>query len=142
MATPLTIVIFGASGDLTARKLVPALYQLAGKGRLPEETRIIGVARSPFTDDAFRTKMADAVRGSHPDGWQQDRWNQFAGRLFYAPGDAASAGGLDQLQARLHELETSSGEANGARRLYYLAVAPGLYPGIVTGLGEAGLSRD
>jgi len=59
---PLTLVIIGASGDLTARKLVPSLYRLACKKRLPEDLRVVGVARSPFTDDSFRQKMADAVR--------------------------------------------------------------------------------
>src|SRR5690348_3682987 len=58
MATPLTVVIFGASGDLTSRKLVPALFNLYQKGRLPAETQVLGVSRTPFTDDAFRNHLA------------------------------------------------------------------------------------
>src|SRR5260370_39472486 len=60
--SPLTVVIFGASGDLTARKLMPALYRLARKERLPPEARVVGVARTAFSDDAFRDQMAAALR--------------------------------------------------------------------------------
>ncbi|MEI6685663.1 MAG: glucose-6-phosphate dehydrogenase, partial [Planctomycetota bacterium] len=60
--SPTTIVIFGASGDLTSRKLIPSLYRMDRKGRLPENIRIIGVARSPFDDNSFRLKMADAIK--------------------------------------------------------------------------------
>ena len=86
--TPLTIVIFGASGDLTARKLIPALYQLHRKGRLPNEAQIVGVARSPFTDDAFREKLAGALREFEPKSWQPEVWESFARRLYYVACDA------------------------------------------------------
>ena len=62
MPTPLTLVIFGATGDLTARKLAPSLYRMASKGRLPEGMKIVGAARTPLTDDAFRDRLAKAVR--------------------------------------------------------------------------------
>jgi glucose-6-phosphate 1-dehydrogenase len=138
MATPLSIVIFGASGDLTSRKLVPSLYRLYRKGRLPEETCIIGVARSPLSDDEFRGKLSDAVHEYAPDDWQAKGWNEFAGRLYYAAGDAAKPGGLERLKSRLREQEGNQ----AGRRLYYLAVAPSLYPGIITRLGEEGMSRE
>ena len=138
MPSALSIVIFGASGDLTCRKLVPSLYRMFVKGRLPEEARIIGVARSPLTDEEFRKKLADCMREFAADDWQKERWEAFAGRLFYAAGDAAKAGGLERLQSRLREME-GQGEA---RRLYYLAVSPHLYPEIVNRLGEAGMSHE
>jgi glucose-6-phosphate 1-dehydrogenase len=141
MAEPLSIVIFGASGDLTSRKLVPALYHLAAKGRLPHEARVVGVARSPLTDDEFRHRLGEALKAAQPHEWQAARWEEFARRVFYVPGDAARPGGLDRLQAWLKEYEADAGPAGG-RRLYYLAVAPTLYPGIVTRLGEAGMSRE
>ena len=137
MAQPLTIVIFGASGDLTARKLIPALSRLAGKGRLPQETRVVGVARSPMTDQEFRDRLGTALREAHAKEGQPQGWDTFARRLFYVPGDAAKPGGLDRLQAWLKQHEGPS----GGQRLYYLAVAPDLYPGIATRLGEAGLSQ-
>src|SRR5262245_64739530 len=90
------LVIFGASGDLTARKLVPSLYRLHRKRRLPDGLRIVGVARSPFSHDAFRDKMAAAVREFAQEGAED--WPAFAGRLFYVAGDAAKPGGLDALR--------------------------------------------
>jgi len=62
MPTPLTLVIFGATGDLTARKLAPSLYRMATKGRLPDGMKVVGAARTPLTDDAFRDRLAKAVR--------------------------------------------------------------------------------
>jgi glucose-6-phosphate 1-dehydrogenase len=138
MASPLSIIIFGASGDLTSRKLVPSLYRLSVKSRLPEETRIIGVARSPLSDEEFRKKLSDGVREFAHEDWQPERYQAFARRLFYAPGDAAKPGGLERLQGRLREMEGKE----GGRRLYYLAVAPQLYPEIATRLGEAGMSQE
>jgi glucose-6-phosphate 1-dehydrogenase len=137
MPTPLTVVIFGASGDLTARKLIPSLYRLHLKGRLPEELRIAGVARSPYSDEAFRQKMADALRRFAAKDGSEAGWEGFARRLFYVAGDATTAGGLDHLKAWLEAHEGPG----GGRRLYYLAVAPTLYPGIIKGLGEAGMSQ-
>jgi glucose-6-phosphate 1-dehydrogenase len=134
---PLTVVIFGASGDLTARKLVPSLYRLDRKGRLPPELRIVGVARSPFTDQSFRDKMLAAVREHAADAWDEAAWPHFADRLFYVRGDAAAPAGLDSLRDWLARIE---GEAGG-RRLYYLAVAPQLYADIATRLGEEGMSQ-
>jgi glucose-6-phosphate 1-dehydrogenase len=136
--TPLTVVIFGASGDLTARKLLPALYQLHVKKRLPDEARIVGVARSSFTDSEFRDKMAKAVQEGDKEAWQQANWNEFAKKLFYVSADAAKPGGLEPLKAWLSQTEGSA----GGNRLYYLSVAPTLYPEIVTRLGEAGLSEE
>src|SRR5712691_4490354 len=108
MPTPLTIIIFGASGDLTARKLVPALYHLSGRGRLPDECRIVGAARSPLTDDQFRARLGEALRENFPREWDAKRWDEFAPRLFYVPTDAARPGGLDALQTWLHDHETGS----------------------------------
>src|SRR5437588_200579 len=100
---PLTLVIFGASGDLTARKLVPSLYRLHRKGRLPGELRVVGVARSAYTDDAFRDKMAAAVREFLAKEWDEAAWADFARRLFYVPADAAKPGGLQPLRAWLEK---------------------------------------
>src|SRR4051812_22008343 len=137
MTTPLSVLIFGASGDLTARKLVPSLYSLARKGRLPEEVRIVGVARSAFSDDEFREKMKEAVQEFAKKDWQPAVWEKFAPRVHYVPGDAAKPGGLDELRKWLGQ-----NEAGGGRRLYYLAVAPTLYVDIVTRLGEMGMNKQ
>jgi glucose-6-phosphate 1-dehydrogenase len=142
-SSPLSLVIFGATGDLTARKLVPSLYRQTRKRRLPDALRIVGAARTPLSDDAFRENMrkaaeehagADARPSSHPQDWEA-----FARRLFYVPGDAARPGGLEKLQAWLRQAEEGSA---AARRLFHLAVGPDLYVPIVEQMGAAGLGRE
>ncbi len=135
---PLTLVIFGASGDLTARKLVPSLYRLDRKMRLPAEAQIVGVARSSFSDDAFREKMASALREFAAHDWDDAAWRAFAPRLHYVPTDAARPGGLGPVKQWVEKRE---GGAPG-RQLYYLAVSPDLYPNIVTNLGREGMSQE
>src|SRR5438105_8291096 len=134
----LSIIIFGASGDLTSRKLVPSLFRLACKDRLPPEARIIGVARTAMSDDQFRAHLAKSVSEFAREDWSSERWNTFAKRLFYAAGDAAARGGLEQLQASLRKQEGQE----GGRRLYYLAVAPHLYEEIARRLGEAKMNQE
>ncbi len=133
---PLTLIIFGASGDLAARKLVPSLYRLCRKKRLPAHLKIVGVSRTPFNDETFRDKMASAVREFAAADWDEKDWQVFARRLHFAAGDAAKAGGMQALHTWLSQAEGDS----GGHRLYYLSVAPELYPQIVMRLGEAGMS--
>jgi glucose-6-phosphate 1-dehydrogenase len=137
MATiPLTLVIFGASGDLTARKLIPSLYNLARKRRLPEELKIVGVARRPFSDDAFREKLAPAAREFVKGEWTADSWNAFAQRIHYVAGDAGHVEGLAELRAWLSKAEGTT----GGRRLFYLSVAPELYEPILNNLSKSALA--
>lgn len=136
--SPLSLIICGASGDLTARKLIPSLYRLACKNRLHPDSRIVGVARSPFSDDSFRAKMADAVKEHARREWSPDKWEKFARHLHYVSGDATKPEGLTNLSAWLKDREGDG----GGRRLFYLAVAPNLYGGIVANLAGAGLLRE
>lgn len=135
MAT--TIVIFGASGDLTARKLVPALFNNYKKQRLADDIRILGFSRTAFTDDAFREKMREGVQKFAPDIFEAGRWQQFAPRLFYQPGDLTQEAAYAALEARLAELEGERGN-----RLYYLATAPRFYPAAVDLLGASGMAGE
>ncbi len=136
---PLTLVIFGATGDLTARKLVPALFHLAAKGRLPAELRIVGVARTPLSDDEFRQRMQKGTKELAGDNKAAGAdWDGFARRLFYVAGDAARPGGLDALQTWFKQAEKDG----PGRRLYYLAVSPNLYIPIAAQLGGAGWSAE
>jgi glucose-6-phosphate 1-dehydrogenase len=135
---PLTLVIFGASGDLTARKLVPSLYRLDRKKRLPPETKVVGVSRSPFSDDAFRDKMAKALQEFAKSDWDAAAWATFAPRLHYVASDAAKPGNLGPVRSWLEKHEGN----RAGRRLYYLAVGPDLYPAIATNLGQEGLNRE
>jgi glucose-6-phosphate 1-dehydrogenase len=138
MDSPLTLIICGASGDLTARKLIPSLYRLEHKHRLPDGLRIVGVARSPFTDDSFRDKMAAAAKEFAQRNWSEDSWTKFAKRLAYAQGDATRPDGLAHLSEWFKQAEAGK----GGSRLFYLAVSPDLYSGIVNNLDSAGLLRE
>ncbi len=141
MAEPLTVVIFGASGDLTSRKLIPALFELHRKGHLPAETKIVGVSRSPFRSDTFRQQLAskaEELARSSNEPWHAEAWNQFAPRLHYVAADAAAPQGLQPLAEWFRREE---GE-QGGRRLYYLSVAPELYPAIAANLADSGMNRE
>src|SRR4051812_25331578 len=134
----ISLVIFGATGDLTSRKLIPSLYRLFIKGRLPQEVRIAGLARSPLNDTSFREKLAPAVKEFVGADWDEAKWQAFAAKVFYLVGDATKPGGLDRLKDWLQTVE----KPDGGQRLYYLAVTPQLYPVIATELCKAGLSRE
>ena len=138
---PLSIIIFGASGDLTSRKLIPALFRLDSVGRLSKDAAIIGVARSAFSSEEFRAKLEphvrEAIQGMKEE-WDPAAWSRFVSRLFYVPGDAAQAGGLVQLAKFLEPREAE----RGGDRLYYLSVSPDLYPAIATQLGAAGFQNE
>ncbi len=129
-----SLVIFGASGDLASRKLVPALYGLHRKKRLDERVRIVGLSRSPHSDAEFRRRMKDAVEGSSAD---LSMWDAFAERLFYVSGDSTVPADFERLDHRLRELE-----AGRANRIYYLAIAPRLYESTVTHLGRSGMASE
>jgi glucose-6-phosphate 1-dehydrogenase len=134
------MVIFGASGDLTSRKLIPSLYRLAVKRRLPDELRIVGVSRTPFRDEAYRDKLRDSTQHFAGPGFNEANWDAFARRVFYVAADAAKPGGLEPLHDWFQRNEGAAMEQ--ARRLYYLSVSPALAPAIVQQLGAAGMNRE
>jgi glucose-6-phosphate 1-dehydrogenase len=141
MASPLTVVIFGASGDLTSRKLIPALYNLMLKGRLPAEAKVLGVARTAYSDDAFRDhltpKVQEAITGAG-DLFDPAKWAEFAKRIHYVAADATQAEGLKPLQDWFAANEGGS----GGRRLFYLSVSPDIYPQLAGHLGAAGMNKE
>jgi glucose-6-phosphate 1-dehydrogenase len=132
-----TIVIFGASGDLTGRKLVPALYNNFRKGRLPENTKIIGSARSPFTDEAFREKMREDIQKFAAPDFEAKTWEEFAPSLHYQAGDMSQLDDYLALEQRLSSIEGKRGD-----RLYYLSVAPQFYPIAISMMGAAGMANE
>ncbi|HZZ74070.1 MAG TPA: glucose-6-phosphate dehydrogenase [Pirellulales bacterium] len=133
-----TIVIFGASGDLTSRKLIPALYALFRKKRLPAETSIVGFSRTPFTDEAWREKLEATTREFAKQDFDPRVWREFAAHLFYQPGDIDQAPSFQALRARLAKIE----QGPGVTRVYYLATAPQFYETAVEQLGAAGLAEE
>jgi len=133
-----TIVIFGASGDLTSRKLVPALYELFRKRRLPEKTRIVGVSRTAFSHAAWQEKLAKSTAQFVGTDFDSAAWEGFAPLLHYQPGDIESPEDFHTLAQFLDKLE---GEA-GATRIYYLATAPRFYEPAIVQLGASGLASE
>jgi glucose-6-phosphate 1-dehydrogenase len=134
-----TIVILGATGDLAQRKLVPALFNLRCKGRIPENLRIVGFSRSPYTDDQFRELMWQGVRELGELAVRQDEWAMFAQSLFYVSGDLGKTEDMVRLKERLRELEGGGSPANC---LFYLSIAPQLYEPAIKNLGASGLSQE
>ena len=128
---PITLVIFGASGDLTRRKLVPALASLQSKGRLPSNLQILGVARSDLNDQGFRTLLEEFLGGEGMARPSPAQWAELSSRIHYTHGDVTSSQDLDLVKSRLAEIE---GEAADCNRLYYLSLAPSLYRHAIHGL--------
>ncbi len=137
---PATIlVIFGASGDLTRRKLIPALYNLHRKGRLPARFHLLGAARSPGSDAEFREKSRTGLTEFAPHDFDSADWQAFAQHVHYLHGDFAAADSGEQLARRLAEL---AGDAKPPNLLFYLAIPPDAYAPLVEALGRGGLADD
>ncbi len=134
--TPTSIVIFGASGDLTWRKLVPALYNNYKKGRLRSCDRIIGFARRPFTNRSFRDHLKEGVILFSPETFDPSVWDEFSSSLHYCQGNLEVSADFKQLGTYLGSTEEAS-----CNRLYYLATAPEHYSLVVRELGAAGMAK-
>ena len=134
---PCTIVIFGASGDLTARKLVPAFYHLCKEGQMPSKFRVVGVARREKTDESWRNELRAALdQFSRTKPVDENVWRDFAKNLFYCCGDLTDGATYNKLE----EILTSFG--NGPLRenlLFYLATLPSQFGGVVEQIHRAGL---
>jgi len=131
---PCVLVVFGASGDLTHRKIIPALYALALRKLLPEKFAIVGAARSEWTDDEFRDQMEHAVREFGRDDFKQDVWDWLAQATRYISLDFADETKENDLAGLLNEIDEERGTRGN--RVYYLAVPPQAMPTIVREVGE------
>jgi glucose-6-phosphate 1-dehydrogenase len=128
-----SIIIFGASGDLTQRKLIPSLFNLCRKGRLPRTFNIVGFGGTAFTDDEFRSHLLDGAKQHVNSKFTDQEWADFGPRLHYQQGKYAEASDFETLAQRLADLE-----GNPANRLYYMATPPTLFPTIIDQLGTTG----
>jgi glucose-6-phosphate 1-dehydrogenase len=134
------VVLFGASGDLAKRKVIPAMYDLAQHNSLGERYAIVGFARTPMTDESFRAMAGEAARTISEVGpIIPAKWDMFASNLLYQAGDYGDQNSYAQLAKRLAELD--AGKKLGGNRLFYLSTPPEVYPDIVEQLGRAGLAR-
>ena len=137
---PLIMVIFGASGDLTQRKLVPAIYHLKREGKLPPELTIVGVARREWSHDYFREQMRQGIE-EFSDGIQSEQlWSDFAEGLYYCPGHMDRPDSYQKLKTFLEELDDKRGTRGN--RVFYLAVSPKFFPPAIKQLGAAGMLKD
>ena len=135
------LVIFGASGDLTARKLLPALYSLAHDGLLPAGQTVVGVGRQEYTDEEFRNTIRQGCdRHARRSPTADAVWNNFAEGLHYVSGEFNDPGLYDRLKERLDEIDRTRG--TGGRRIYYLAVPPTFFGVISSALSAKGMVTD
>ena len=140
MPQPCNVVIFGASGDLTFRKLIPALYNLAADGDLPPSTNIMGFARRDKTDESWRTELKETTAKCSRSGLSQEVWDSVTPRIFYHRSEFGNAEGYISLAKRLDELDAKTGTRGN--RLFYLSVAPSDFEGILSNLAAAGLNQS
>src|SRR5579885_2477890 len=119
---PCTLVIFGGSGDLARRKLVPALYNLFLDGALPSNYAVLGSGRKPFTDEAFRTTMREGIVKYSRQAIVEDKWKEFERRLFYQAGAIDEPQAYQTLKARLDQIESDL--KLPGNHIYYLAIPP------------------
>ncbi|GAC1661691.1 MAG: glucose-6-phosphate dehydrogenase [Candidatus Acidiferrum sp.] len=139
-AAPCTVVLFGASGDLAKRKVIPALYDLAINNSLGPRYAIVGFARTPMEEGAFRTSLGEAAKSISEVGpIDPKKWEEFAANLYYFHGEYGNPDSYAQLEKRLAELQAK--KELGANRLFYLSTPPEVYPDIVKHLGVSGLAK-
>ncbi len=139
---PCGLVIFGASGDLTHRKIAPALYRLRKNNLLPHNFFMLGTARTPMTSEAFRDTMRHAVQEALPEEFSADIWENLAASFFYHSIAYDDADAYRQVKACAEDLSIRFGVSGNL--IFYLAVPPTVFPDVVANLGASGLaeSRD
>ena len=136
---PCSVVIFGATGDLTHRKLVPALYNLAADGELPPAVTVVGFARREKSDDEFRREMEESTRKFSRQSVRDEIWKTFAQSIFYHQSDFGDESGYKTLATKLDKIDKERGTRGN--RLFYFAVAPDQFEPILKHLKTAGLNQ-
>ena len=137
---PFCLVIFGASGDLTRRKIMPALYRMERDKLIPEDFVVLGVARTEMSDRAFRELMRDELKNVFPEDFDKAVWKKMSGRLFYTHVDYEQQASFRRLRRHLNDLEKKHHTLGN--RILYLAVPPDVYEPIISNIGSAGLSEE
>ncbi len=135
---PCTVIIFGASGDLTARKLIPALYNLAAQGDLPPTLKVVGFARREKSHESFRAELEEMNKKCSRTGHDERVWSTFSQGIHYHQSEFTDPDGYTRLAARLDELDAAGA---GGNRLFYLSTAPEYFPVVLQHLKAAGLHQ-
>ncbi len=139
-AGPCTLVIFGAAGDLTKRKLLPALYNLSLNGLLPKNFAIIGVSRADKNDQSFRDEITEAMKEFATSSLDAQKWSWFEERIYYLRGNFEDADTYARLKERLSKIDQEHSTKNNF--LYYLATAEDYFEKIIENLNSSGLSHE
>jgi glucose-6-phosphate 1-dehydrogenase len=134
---PTIFIIFGASGDLTKRKLIPALFNQSIKGCLPEKFQVVGFARRPYDHDAFRAQMLEGMKELADCVPDEKQWTDFSQRIWYVQGDLKKPGDFESLRSFVEQLAGGPSD-----RLYYLATAPSFFPVVIQQLGRLDMARE
>ena len=137
---PCTIVIFGASGDLTKRKLLPALYNLRSHALLPRDFAVVGVGRQPLEQNAFRAQMSEQMKQFAPRTFDPKIWADFEPRLYYASGEFGDPATYERISGLL--TEANQRHHTGGNVLFYLATPPTFFAEVARQLATSGLSRE
>ena len=140
VAPPCVMVIFGASGDLTKRKLIPALYNLRHANLLSDNFAVIGVARAEMNDQEFRRRLKDDMNEFATDQIDESDWKWLEERLYYQSGDFNDAEAYTRLKTTIEKVDQEHGRSRNY--LFYLATAPNYFAAVVERLGEAGLTKE
>ena len=135
-----SIVIFGGTGDLAQRKLIPALFELTYRKRIPDDLRVVCFARSDYTSESYREFMWNKVSEFRDLAAHRDAWNEFARRIHYIRGDLGDPEGLGILNNGLHKLD--GGDNVPANWLFYLSIAPWLFEPALRNMAEKGLADE
>ena len=136
---PTVVVIFGVSGDLTARKLVPAIYNLSVDNLLPNEFHLIGFGRKSIPDEAFRASMEDAIKQHSRRSLRGEIWQRVRAEMSYTSSDYADLKGYEELAKKIDALEASFGRP--LQRIFYISTPPNVFEPIIECLGKSGLAK-
>lgn len=137
MSNPATIVIFGATGDLTQRKLIPALFNQYCKGQLPQAFKIVGFAIEDYGDHSLRQRFQDGLQQFTPKTYSDEAWADFGQHIRYVQGNLTELADFERLEGELRQLEVGP-----ADRLYYLAISPSFIAPTIENMGEAGMQAE
>ena len=137
---PCVMVIFGAAGDLTRRKLIPALYNLASEQLLSREFAVVGLARSPLTTEQFRDKVSQDIKQYATGPVDSDLWEWFVRRMHYIPGDFSNPEAYAGLRELLQKVDTD--HSTHGNYFFYLATAPDYFGPVIENLGKTGLLAE
>src|SRR3984893_15439141 len=138
LAGPCVLVLFGVTGDLASKKLLPAIYDLANRGLLPPGFSLVGFARRDWADQDFRQVAYEAVKEHARTPFREDVWQQLSQGMHFVPGEFGDPGAFDALAMAVKELDESRG--TGGNYAFYLSIPPSAFPQVVQQLRRSGLA--